>query len=92
MFLPMPAVGRVVHYVSHGTPPRPDGTQAFRSVCRAATVTEVDPDDRERVGLCVQNPSGTFFHPLALGGSVHAEPVDDGQMPPGGTWHWPERV
>ncbi|MFJ2029439.1 hypothetical protein [Streptosporangium sp. NPDC087985] len=33
-----PTVGRIVHYVSHGTPPRPDGTQAFTSQCRAAIV------------------------------------------------------
>ena len=36
-----PSVGRIVHYVSHGTPLRPDGTQAYSSVCRAAMVTEV---------------------------------------------------
>lgn len=31
----------LVHYVSHGTPVKSDGTQAYRSVCRAAVVTEV---------------------------------------------------
>jgi len=31
-----PSVGRVVHYVSHGTPVRVDGTQAFYPRCRAA--------------------------------------------------------
>lgn len=36
-----PSVGRIVHYVSHGTPLRPDGTQAFTKQCRAATITEV---------------------------------------------------
>jgi len=82
-----PSVNRAVHYVSHGTPVRADGTQAYRSVCRAATVTEVDPADPDRVGLCVINPTGFFFHPLSDGGSVHDE---DGHA--GGTWHWPERV
>jgi hypothetical protein len=36
-----PTVCRMVHYVSYGTPPGPDGTQAYRSQCRAAVVTEV---------------------------------------------------
>lgn len=36
-----PTVGRIVHYVSHGTPPREDGSQAFPSACRTALVTEV---------------------------------------------------
>ncbi|MEU5834454.1 hypothetical protein ABZ820_12390 [Streptomyces diacarni] len=85
---PRPSVGRTVHYVSHGTPPRGDGSQAFPPACRAAVVTETDPDDPGRVGLAVLNPTGQFFHPLAAGGSVHAE-ADTGL---GGSWHWPERV
>ncbi|MEO6084704.1 MAG: hypothetical protein ABIQ18_16505 [Umezawaea sp.] len=36
-----PSVGRIVHYVSHGTPVRPDGSQAYTSECRAAIVTAV---------------------------------------------------
>lgn len=36
-----PSVGRIVHYVSHGTPVRPDGSQAFTSECRTATISEV---------------------------------------------------
>lgn len=35
------AVGRIVHYVSHGTPILPDGTQAYHSECRPAMVVEV---------------------------------------------------
>lgn len=84
---PRPAVGRIVHYLSHGTPVRPDGTQAYAAQCRAAIVTEVDAQDPERVGLAVLNPTGQFFHPLAAGGSQLDE--DRAQ---GGTWHWPERV
>ncbi|PSK58006.1 hypothetical protein B0E38_01851 [Streptomyces sp. 111WW2] len=88
---PRPSVGRAVHYVSHGTPVREDGSRAYTSVCRAATVTEVDPQDSDRVGLAVHNPGGTFFHPLAAGGCTHAA-VDGEQPPAGGTWHWPEVV
>ncbi|WP_329306851.1 hypothetical protein OG322_22695 [Streptomyces sp. NBC_01260] len=83
-----PTVGRTVHYVSHGTPLRSDGSQAFPSACRAATVTEVDPDNSGRVGLTVTNPTGFFFHPLDAGGSVHDE--SGGQL--AGTWHWPGRA
>lgn len=86
-----PTVGRSVHYVSHGTPVRSDGTQEYPSVCRAATVTEVDPDQPERVGLEVHNPTGLFFHPLAAGGCMQDEP-EAGRRPRGGTWHWPERA
>jgi hypothetical protein len=74
-----PSVGRVVHYVSHGTPPRADGSQAFTAQCRAAVITEVDPEEPNRVGLLVQNPTGLFFHPLAAGGST----FHDGAAVPG---------
>ncbi|MFE4336079.1 hypothetical protein ACFRQM_44005 [Streptomyces sp. NPDC056831] len=83
-----PSVGRIVHYVSHGTPVRGDGSQAFAPACRAAVVTEVDGDDPGRVGLAVLNPTGQFFHPLAAGGSV---PSEAGAML-GGSWHWPEVI
>lgn len=64
-----PSVSRIVHYVSHGTPVKPDGSQAYPSVCRAAIVTAVDEyqpagDDGQFVGhvdLCVLNPTGMFF-------------------------------
>ncbi|MGH3782859.1 MAG: hypothetical protein ACRDRO_20125 [Pseudonocardiaceae bacterium] len=39
--MPIPSVGRIAHYVSYGTPVRPDGSQAYTSECRAATITEV---------------------------------------------------
>lgn len=82
-----PSVARTVHYVSHGTPVRADGTQAFASLCRAATVTEVDETNGLWLGLCVINPTGLFFHSLADGG-CHYDPT--GQA--GGTWHEPERI
>jgi hypothetical protein len=71
-----PSVGRVVHYVSYGTP----GGE-YLSECRAAIVTETNTSDT--VGLAVMNPTGMFFNRTI----VHDE---DGKA--GGTWHWPERV
>jgi hypothetical protein len=83
-----PSVGRVVHYVSYGTP----GGE-YPKACRAADVTEVDEKagvtpDETRVGLMVKNPTGLFFHSLAAGGCAY----DGSEDPAGGTWHWPERV
>lgn len=81
-----PSIGRIVHYVSYGTP----GGE-YKSECRAAIVTEVTehPDADGSVGLCVMNPTGLF-----LNRSVpHAEDKAAGaDQHPGGTWHWPERV
>jgi hypothetical protein len=87
-----PSVGRIVHYASHGTPLRADGSQAFTSQCRAAIVTEVELGiskmlGGDRVGLCVLNPTGLFLHSLDAGGCKQNE---DEHV--GGTWHWPERV
>jgi hypothetical protein len=76
-----PSVCRDVHYVSHGTPVRPDGTQEFESECRAAKITAVHDDTT--VSLVVFNPTGLFFH-----NRVYL----DGTGKHGGTWHWPERV
>lgn len=75
-----PSVGRVVHYVSYGTP----GGE-YTSECRAAIITEVPSgvENPQVVGLCVLNPTGMFFNRT----NVHDE---DGKA--GGTWHWPERV
>ncbi len=96
----VPSVGRIVHYVSHGTPVREDGTQAYTSQCRAADITEVDPS-AYRAGLMVKNPTGLFFHSLADGGSDYDPGVRradrvgwscDGLHHRGGTWHWSERV
>jgi hypothetical protein len=77
---PNAAVGRVVHYVSFGTP-----KGEFSSQCRAATVTEVDA--LGNVGLAVLIPTGLFFHPIGHeDGPVRHD--EDGKA--GGTWHWPE--
>ncbi|MEU8623318.1 hypothetical protein [Streptomyces sp. NPDC048669] len=82
-----PTVGQIVHYVSHGTPVREDGTRAFAPQCRAAVVTEVDDTEQHKVGLAVLNPTGQFFHSLAAGGCMA-----DFTESQGGSWHWPERV
>lgn len=82
-----PAVGRIVHYVSYGTP----GGE-YTSQCRAAVVAEVPdllseqpntgPEDYVKAAsLAVLNPSGLFFDR-----EVHYDPAKSG-----GTWHWPER-
>jgi len=81
-----PSVGRIVHYVSYGTP----GGE-YPSVCRAAIVTAVDdyqlPAGESvhigHVSLCVLNPEGQFFNKSVLQDETERR---------GGTWHWPERV
>lgn len=97
-----PTVGRVVHYVSYGTP----GGE-YASECRAAIITEVTPagtlavdlsDAREdTVGLCVLNPTGLFFNRAVPhhGGDVghdHTGERMENMSYRGGTWHWPERA
>lgn len=84
---PMPSVGRIVHYVSYGTP----GGE-FKKEHRAAIITEIDEHDPHRVGLCVLNPSGMFFRSLADGGSSFYEPPKGVIGHHGGSWHWPERT
>lgn len=82
-----PAVSRIVHYVSYGTP----GGE-YTSQCRAAVVTAVDTYKdrrsgdgtyREQIGLCVLNPDGMFFNHNVC---------QDEEKKRGGTWHWPERA
>ena len=97
MTTPTPTVGRMVHYVSHGTPVREDGTQAFPAKCRSAIVTEVNPEEPFQVGLAVLNPTGQFFHSLGEGGSFLHQPHDDSCALPAagrlaGSWHWPSRT
>jgi hypothetical protein len=77
-----PTIGRIVHYVAHGTPIRVDGTQAYPSACRAAVVTQIQGP--AVVGLAVLNPSGMFFHEACGYASAESKL--------GGTWHWPELI
>ena len=74
-----PVITAPVHYVSEGSPRLPDGSQKYPSVCRAAVVTEVDPDDPHHVGLYVINPTGTFHRDLVNGGCYFGQS--------GGNWH-----
>ena len=91
---PAPSIGRIVHYVSYGTPGGEYGKE-----CRAAIVTAVESGGGsvlpETVSLAVLNPTGMFFN----------QGVRQDELPPpgkivageraehrGGTWHWPERV
>jgi hypothetical protein len=93
-----PSTGRIVHYVSYGTP----GGE-YKSECRAAVITEVPallsegPSDGTAVGLCVLNPTGQFFNrevPYHEGdaGHDHAGAEMAARSYRGGSWHWPERV
>ena len=88
MTLPIavPTIGRIVHYISEGSPVRPDGTQKFKSECRAAIITAVDSRMAARadgvVSLAILNPTGMFFT------SGRSQSEADHR---GGTWHWPER-
>lgn len=75
-----PSVGRVVHYVSYGTP----GGE-YTKECRAAIITAVHGPFL--VDLAVLNPEGMFFNRQV----THGEPKSDGSHE-GGSWHWPERV
>jgi len=73
-----PTIGRVVHYVSYGTP----GGE-YPKTCRAAIVTRagrptaIDPTN---IGLVVLNPTGLFFDEAI---------TQDETNRSGGTWHWP---
>lgn len=89
--MPKPTVGRIVHYVSYGTP----GGE-YTSQCRAAMVAgvpvgalpivdeahaEMWSSDAIVCDLVVMNSTGLFFNRC---------PQDEGSKR-GGTWHWPER-
>ena len=68
-------VGRIVHYVSYGTP----GGE-FTQECRAAIVTTLEGPGR--LSVAVFNPTGLYFNQVD-----YADPDDH----VGGSWHWPER-
>lgn len=94
-----PSVGRIVHYVSHGTPIRLDGTQAYTSRCRAAIITDVGTGRVQvRNGdgdLVVDEPDGDQFTVglcvLNPTGYFFDQRVPFHPNAPG-AWHWPERV
>lgn len=72
-----PSVGRMVHYVSYGTP-----KGEYLPEHHAAIITEL-ADEPGVVGLCILNPTGVFFTRGVF---------QDENTKAGGTWHWPERV
>lgn len=76
-----PSIGRIVHYVSHGTP----GGE-YTQECRAAIVTGIVEDAANMgcVSLAVLSPAGMLFDPHV----AHNETTEQR----GGTWHWPERI
>ena len=94
-----PSVGRIVHYVSYGTP----GGE-YTSQCRAAVVTEVGevfvpegqgPPAGTPVSLAVLNPEGMFFNRGVMQDELPpSDKIVAGERTEhrGGTWHWPERV
>ena len=91
-----PSVGRIVHYVSYGTP----GGE-YASQCRAAIIAGMPgPDDVQSrnidtpVDLVVLNPTGLFFNrcPYDEGGTSDTPGAPETRSYRGGTWHWPERV
>lgn len=100
-----PTVGRIVHYISYGTP----GGE-FPATCRAAVITgmgeplpyptpgpgvdDLDEDGAQLADLAVLTPTGVFFKegvPQDDRSAVAARSGDEGVRQPG-TWHWPERV
>lgn len=83
-------IGDTVHYRSHGTPIRPDGTQAFTDECRAAIITAI-PDNTSTLNLYVINPTGVFHHTVTQDPEYTLVNRADGtpaihHMTPG-TWH-----
>ena len=72
-----PSVGRIVHYVSYGTP----GGE-YTKECVAAIVTKVE--DSSTVDLCAFYPTGLNFRAAVM--------LDEGDEPAGGSWHWLERT
>jgi hypothetical protein len=103
-----PTVGRIVHYVSHGTPVLDDGTQIFPSRCRAALVTEVgvwitvDTTEAESYSRSEGRPIRhveQWFYSDAVQvavvnptGAMYHHCKHDEVDHAGGTWHWPEVV
>jgi len=73
----LPGVGRVVHYVSMGSPVREDGTQMYESACQAAIITETAWG--EAASLVVFNPTGIHFPRVIDHDEITRE---------AGTWHW----
>lgn len=74
-----PSIGRIVHYVSYGTP----GGE-YKPAHRAAIITDVRESDQfgHEVRVTVFNPDGYFNTPW----------TNFDESAAGGTVHWPEYV
>lgn len=66
-------VGKIVHYVSYGTP----GGE-YTSQCRAAVIAEHNWDVEVNVALVVLNPTGQFFNQRVRFSPLYQD---------GGSWH-----
>lgn len=80
----VPTIGRVVHYLSYGTPVREDRSQDYPSECRAAMITDVGGEELPGwwvLSLAVFSPDGIFLSRVT---------TYDPSGTRGGTWHWPE--
>lgn len=81
-----PSIGRIVHYVSYGTP----GGE-YSSECRPAIITKVYPSDGEGTLAEMNGPEEvhlTIFYP---DGDFRKKCRHSEGSKTGGTWHWPER-
>ncbi len=87
--VPIPSVGRAVHYVSYALRVPEDGGPPDPS-CWAAVITQVDPDDPEHIGISIISPTEALFQSLVSGGCMYH--ANDMSPESGGTWHWPEIV
>jgi hypothetical protein len=84
-----PSVGRIVHYVSYGTP----GGE-YKSQCIAAIIAAIPGVGDDVLDLVVFNPAGTLFNRCEYdeGGIGETLGAPTARSYRGGTWHWPERV
>lgn len=79
-----PSIGRIVHYVSYGTP-----KGEYNSRCVAAIITDVrEVEDGVNMPSAIEarlkifNPDGDFNSPWLRYSENNST----------GSWHWPERV
>lgn len=77
-----PTVGRIVHYVSYGTPGGEYQPEHRAAVIAGLNILPGEDQEIHSVSLVVLNPNGLFFN---------TEVFQDEHEKRGGTWHWPER-
>lgn len=79
-----PTVGRIVHYVSYGTPGGEYQPEHRAAIVSGVPVPKTDGTfgGNDEAHLVVMNPTGLFFNEFV---------EHDEEEKRGGTWHWPER-